>query len=158
MKSTNMIGFKTGKLKVTERAGSRGGKALWKCQCECGGFCFHTTSELNAGKLQSCGCVQKAAASELAVLAGRKRTFEAGSCLNSYEAILYKNNSSGVKGVSWYKKSGKWRVQIKYARENYYLGLYDELKDAVSVRKEAENFIKENFNSPEKITEYLKRH
>lgn len=157
MKSVNMIGFKTGKLKVTERAGSRGGKALWKCQCECGGSCFHTTSELNTGKLQSCGCVQKETASELAVSAGRKRTFEGGSCLNAYKSVRYKNNSSGVKGVSWYKKSGKWRAQIKYAGENYYLGLYDKLEEAVEVRKEAENFIKENFNEPEKIAEYLIR-
>lgn len=41
-----------------------------------------------------------------------------------------KNNSSGVKGVSWHKRADKWTATINLNGKQLYLGLFDELEDA----------------------------
>lgn len=55
-----------------------------------------------------------------------------------------KNNTSGVQGVSWHQKAGKWMAQIMVDRKSVYLGLHETLSAAISARKEAE--IKYNFH------------
>lgn len=49
-------------------------------------------------------------------------------------ASSYSNNTSGYKGVSWDKKSGKWRVT--YCRKHY--GYFNKLEDAIEARKKLE--------------------
>lgn len=46
-------------------------------------------------------------------------------------------NKSGVTGVSWYKRSGKWRAQIIVDGRALHLGLFDSFDEAVAVRKAA---------------------
>ena len=48
------------------------------------------------------------------------------------------NNTSGVKGVTWDKRTGKWRVRITINKVTHELGFFDELEEATKVRKEAE--------------------
>lgn len=151
----DMTGLEMGKLKVVEYAGLKGGKSLWKCECKCGNTCYHITTELRVHKPQSCGCIQKEIAKRLAPLAGKKRTFKNGSCANSFDSKKSAANTSGIKGVSYYKKTGKWRAQIRYASKNYHLGLYEDINDAAAARKEAENYVKENFDSLEKIKQFF---
>ena len=147
-----------GKLKVIEKSEKReDGQTLWKCQCQCGSICFHTTKELNSRKVSSCGCLQREKAAELAPVAGRKRQLLKGSCLNSFNSKIGENNTSGIKGVSLHKKSGKWKAQIKYSYKNYYLGLYEKIEDAAEARRAAEQFIKEHFNNTEEIEEYFEK-
>jgi HNH endonuclease/AP2 domain len=43
---------------------------------------------------------------------------------------LNKNNSSGVRGVSFHKASGKWRAFIRVDRKQIHLGLFDNKSDA----------------------------
>lgn len=57
---------------------------------------------------------------------------------NPINCGLYKNNTSGCKGVSWLERLGKWQVNIQYQKKNYYLGVYSDYNEAVRVRKEAE--------------------
>lgn len=47
-------------------------------------------------------------------------------------------NSSGVTGVTWYRKSGKWRAEIKCNGVYEHLGLFENKSDAVSARIAAE--------------------
>lgn len=158
MRVVDLTDFETGKLKVLEKAGKReDGQTLWKCQCYCGNTCFHTTKELNSGNVNSCGCIQKEKAAELVVSAGKKRTFKGGSCLNSFNSKLSSENTSGTKGVSFHKKSGKWRAQIRYSSKNYYLGIYEKIEDATAARQEAEKFIKDNFDNPKEIFKYFEK-
>jgi hypothetical protein len=42
------------------------------------------------------------------------------------------NVTSGVKGVSFYKSSNKWRAQIKHHNHNHHLGYFDSVEDARS--------------------------
>lgn len=48
------------------------------------------------------------------------------------------NNTSGVKGVSWSKKSGAWYAYINKDKIMYSLGMFDNIDDAIRTRKEAE--------------------
>ena len=48
------------------------------------------------------------------------------------------NNTSGVKGVTWDKRTGKWRVRITVNKVTHELGFFDEFEEATKVRKEAE--------------------
>lgn len=56
---------------------------------------------------------------------------------NMQNRKIQKNNTSGARGVSWYKKTGQWRVQICVEGKMKLLGLYDHFDDAVAVAKEA---------------------
>lgn len=49
-----------------------------------------------------------------------------------------KNNTSGVVGVSWQKRMGKWQSRIKVNGKTVNLGSFDVLSDAKRARKTAE--------------------
>lgn len=51
---------------------------------------------------------------------------------------LYSNNVAGCNGVQWIKKTQKWRVLIRTDEGRLYLGCFDDIDDAVKIRKEAE--------------------
>ena len=51
---------------------------------------------------------------------------------------LRKDNTSGHKGISWYKRDSKWEVFIFHNNKRIYIGKFKELKDAINARKEAE--------------------
>lgn len=72
--------------------------------------------------------------------------------LNPINCKLYKNNSSGCKGVNWNKRLKKWEVNIYYKHQHIYLGIYANYEEAVSVRKEAE---KKYFKEYNRAEEYL---
>lgn len=47
------------------------------------------------------------------------------------------NNTSGVKGVYWYERDGKWEVSITVSYKRYYLGRFDTLAEAAACRQGA---------------------
>jgi hypothetical protein len=44
-----------------------------------------------------------------------------------------RNNSSGIKGISWHAISKKWMVSLQIAGEQKYFGLYKDIDQAKSV-------------------------
>ena len=48
------------------------------------------------------------------------------------------NSSSGVCGVYWYNKQQKWSAEIVISGQKIFLGLFDDLKTAIKIRREAE--------------------
>ena len=48
-------------------------------------------------------------------------------------------NKSGVKGVCWNKRSGKWQAGIKVQGKSYHLGLHETLAQATAARMKAAN-------------------
>jgi hypothetical protein len=58
---------------------------------------------------------------------------------NLYNSKLRKDNTSGVKGVSWHKQSQKWMVRIRIGTFRKSLGLFDDLELAKLVSIEAQN-------------------
>jgi hypothetical protein len=51
---------------------------------------------------------------------------------------IFKSNTSGVCGVSWFKRARKWHARIEVNGKTINLGYYDNLEDAARVRKQAE--------------------
>lgn len=51
---------------------------------------------------------------------------------------MYSRNTSGICGVHWHKKSGKWRAVIKSDGEIMHLGLFVSLIDAAKARQAGE--------------------
>lgn len=52
---------------------------------------------------------------------------------NRHNMKLLKNNTSGIKGVTWYKITRKWKAQITYNNKHYHLGYFldNEVADQV---------------------------
>lgn len=48
------------------------------------------------------------------------------------------DNSSGVKGIGFHKRSGKWVARIYVDGAPIYLGSYDKLENAAKARRQAE--------------------
>lgn len=57
---------------------------------------------------------------------------------NSQNARKKRNNTSGYTGVKWHKQLGKWEVCIDVEGNRKYLGWFENIDDAIKVRKEAE--------------------
>jgi hypothetical protein len=56
---------------------------------------------------------------------------------NQHNRKLNKNNTSGVKGVSWRKLANKWAVKIVVNNKQKHLGYFDDLELADLVAQEA---------------------
>ena len=59
MRVLNLQDRRFGRLTVVRRSGSRRGKALWVCECDCLTQTLVTSDQLVSGKTSSCGCVAR---------------------------------------------------------------------------------------------------
>lgn len=64
---------------------------------------------------------------------------------NGHNARLSRANTSGVKGVSWHKHSGKWRGQIMHGRKSVLVGYFDTLDAAAAAMDFARDFLHGDF-------------
>jgi hypothetical protein len=53
-------------------------------------------------------------------------------------SCLQRNNKSGVRGVCWSNRVGKWWVQIGYGGRGYTVGYYNTIEEAAAARRAAE--------------------
>lgn len=51
---------------------------------------------------------------------------------------LNANNTSGYRGVTLFRRTGKWSSTIKVQRRSIHLGYFDDINDAVKARRDAE--------------------
>ncbi len=49
---------------------------------------------------------------------------------NDANADIWETNTSGYKGVSYYRSTGKWRVAFGVQGKSYYVGYYDTKEEA----------------------------
>lgn len=54
----DFIGRRHGNLMISEFAGWKEGKQLWKCKCDCGNNLICNIENLERGKIKSCGCMK----------------------------------------------------------------------------------------------------
>lgn len=62
-------------------------------------------------------------------------------CSNSQNALnrrKYRNNSTSVTGVYWYKRQQRWAVSIDVNRKRINLGYFDSVDEAALARRNAE--------------------
>ena len=57
---------------------------------------------------------------------------------NGRNRKLHKNNTSGITGVTWDKREGKWKAHINLNGKHKSLGWYINIQDAEQARKEGE--------------------
>lgn len=57
---------------------------------------------------------------------------------NLQNASIRTDNTSGQSGVSWHKVTKKWRARIQTGKKEIYIGLFNDISDAISARKAAE--------------------
>ena len=62
----------------------------------------------------------------------------ASQSVNNKNITLRKDNRSGVMGVHWHRAGNKWQASINSHGVTQYLGLFNDLDEAVAVRKAAE--------------------
>lgn len=87
--SINILGSKFGRLTVIEKTNKRLNRnIIWKCQCDCGNFCYVSSRSLRKNKTKSCKCYQK---------------------------DLLKQNLSGEKHFNW--RGGSSKLKNKYPTE-----------------------------------------
>jgi hypothetical protein len=69
---------------------------------------------------------------------------------NQGNSKMPRHNTSGLKGVTWSKKSNKWAAQIKQGNKKIWLGVYDDKNDAhQAYMKAAAEYFGEFANSGE---------
>jgi len=51
---------------------------------------------------------------------------------NKANSGKYKNNTSGVTGVYWHKRAGKWQVLVAVNKKSHYGGLFVNKEDAIA--------------------------
>lgn len=127
----NLIVLKEGAKRASDR------NIYWRCRCNiCGKEKEIPTNQLLKGVQTSCGC-------EKSIRLQKTNGYIDGTCLKTVLSDkLSSNNTSGHKGV--FQKRGKWAAKIQYKKKNYYLGSYDRIEDAIEVRKEAEQLVKDD--------------
>lgn len=123
----------------TDKRSSKG-SVIWHCRCDCGNEVDVSYNELMYSNIQSCGCVKREHDKKLA------------SFLNhiegtSIEAIKSKkvpsDNTTGYRGV--YNIHGKYLAKIVFQKKQYYLGVFEDIEDAVKARQEAESVLFDSF-------------
>lgn len=79
-------------------------------------------------------------------MATAARHYASGTYVNRIKSKkMNRNNTSGIKGVTWDKKQGKWIAYINFRRKMYYLGAYMRIKEAAFARKQAEAHLHDKF-------------
>lgn len=141
----NLKDMQFGRLKAIEKTNKRTkeGSVIWKCKCNCGNpkFVYASSHELIAKKVRSCGCLAKETQHQNGERAGaiiKENYCIEGTNINNLTSNIAKNNTSGVKGVTWCKEKNKWMAQIVFKGKTYYLGRYNKKEDAIEIRKIAE--------------------
>ena len=56
---------------------------------------------------------------------------------NQFNCGPSKRNTSGLRGVSWHKKAGKWQARFRYNYEYIWLGLFNDKQEAGDAVKRA---------------------
>lgn len=109
IKMNDLTGKKFGRLTAiepTERKASNGA-IIWKCICDCGNVNFVDSGSLTKGRVQSCGCLRKPHEIEQGkrMAEETKKQCLEGTSIRSLTMKKPKTNTSGIKGVSWDKRS-----------------------------------------------------
>lgn len=133
----DLTGQKFGWLEVIGRSDRKQhGQIMWQCKCQCGNIVAVLGSNLKSGKIKSCGCLQR--------IVGRENfeknfIFKGGTFVNGVlSKKIPKNNTTGIKGVTYNKKSRMYVAVIRFRGKVSYLGSRSTLAEAAELRRRAE--------------------
>lgn len=135
----DLTGQRFGKLTVISDTGrAYQGNTIWHCRCDCGNEVDVIGRSLTSGNTRSCGCLN---------FVPRPAPPDAvnGTRASMLNKTLPSSNTSGIKGVSWCKRSRDWEAYIKFQGRHFHLGHYDDIAEAEKVRKHAESLLFDEF-------------
>lgn len=142
LKRQDLVGMRFGKLTVialSDKRAPRGARTvpLWECRCDCGRITYKATDTLKNAEVSMCSdCAPLYAARKMRENAG----YVGGTQLSRIQNTKSNsNNASGVRGVYYDPRSGKYRARLRFQNQFLNLGTYARLEDAIKARKEAEN-------------------
>ena len=129
---------KFGRLTVNSYAGRKNNKTYWNCTCECGNTTIADAYSLKNGSIISCGCRRH---ETIAMGQDAIRNLDVdGTNLKfiSPDRKMNRNNTTGIRGVSFITSKQKYRAQITFKGKAISLGDFDSIEDAAEARKQAE--------------------
>lgn len=140
----DLTGQKFGHLTVVKKANEKiGVNGKWLCTCDCGNTTTVRQWNLTSGTTTSCGHVKK---NNSATRIKQSLGLEEGTNVSKIlSKKIHSNNSSGVRGVSYAKRKGKYQAYIGFKGKVYSLGYFNSLEEAAEIRKKAENEVYGNF-------------
>lgn len=153
-KARDLTGERFGRLVALEPTDKRtkwNGCIVWKCKCDCGNYTEVPQALLIAKKnnVRSCGCLAKESQKKVGEYIGslfvKNKIIENTNVQVISRDTLQSNNTSGVTGVRWDSSRKKWLAEIRFKNKVYYLGRFEDKKDAIEVRKEAEEKLHKKF-------------
>ena len=137
-------GQRFGKLVILERTNRKTGKNyVYKCKCDCGNVAFVSSSKLGR-YTNSCGCIKRSRALELNkkneenMNREQMQYFDGTQITQIKSKNPYSTNQTGIRGVYFEKRSGKFIAHITVRREKIVLGYFSNIEDAIKARKAAE--------------------
>lgn len=140
-------GTRFGRLTVIAPEKQVKGRSHYRCRCDCGKEIVTRAENLQSGDTRSCGCIHDELFQKNTQMA-YKNSFVNGTnkyIITEHYGESHSNNTSGVSGVNWHKRIGKWQARITYQKKTYHLGYYEEIKEAEKVVKTAREHIKKDF-------------
>lgn len=128
-------------IKETKERDKNNGAVIWECKCSCGNIVYVSAGSLTRNMTRSCGCLGRENSVKNGKAVGKyiKENFCInGTNINNLKMKRNVKNTSGIKGVGFSTERNKWVAQIRFKGKNYYLGRFDDIKDAIEIRKRAE--------------------
>lgn len=140
-KNIDLVGKRFDRLEVLRRSDRRGPRGkrttpLWECRCECGAITYKATDSLTRpGKKMCRACAGK----NSAAAAQRGAGFVNGTQLSKIcDMKVSAANTSGVRGVYYERRTGRWRARIVFQQKIFSLGSYGSFEEALEARREGE--------------------
>jgi len=132
----DITGKKFGKLTVISFSHKEKTRSWFLCKCDCGNECYKSSQQLLNQGIFSCGCahiehVHNKLNNECVENTNLK-------LLRNTEKI-YRNNTSGVRGVKRIGKTNKFRATISFQGKIIHLGCFNTIQEAAKARKVAED-------------------
>lgn len=137
----NLAGKHYGKLTVLSFDHCEKQQVYWLCQCTCGNTRIVSSTDLQQRRVTSCGCEEKI--NRDSINAKLQPFLQGGTNVSVIRSNKIKStNTSGVRGVYWSKRDGKWIAKITIAGKSKmkYFKKQD-FKLAVKWRKQQEEEI-----------------
>ena len=140
-KSPDLTGKVFGRLTVVGRSDKRNPRGarttpMWECRCECGNITYKATDTLTNPDESMCKDCQGIYAAEIA---RRSAGFVGGTQISRITNMKPTSaNSTGVRGVQFDKRSGRYRARLKFQGKLLNFGSYRTLEEAAAARKAAE--------------------
>lgn len=131
----------TGKIYGRLTCVGKGEDGKWKWQCQCGRTFSHSPKHVVAGLCVCCPDCAKATKAEQAnqMREHIERTADgrpAQQIRDILEGKLLRNNSSGIRGVSWHKGRKRWVARVQSEGRTVTLGYYTSLEEAKRARED----------------------